>query len=125
MSVYTDLQAVATNLIGDFGQSVVLTNISAGTHDPVTGAITSQATTTQTVNAVVFEYTLRDSGLQYGDGVQIEQGDKKVLISSADLTAAPTLKSKVTIAGTVWRVMNIKETSPGGVSVIYELQVRK
>lgn len=125
MTLYTDLQGVATDLIGDFGQSVVLTNISAGTHDPVTGAITAQSTTTQTVNAVVFEYTLRESGLQYGDGLQIEQGDKKVLISADDLTAAPTLKSKITIAGTVWRVMNIKETSPGGVSILYELQVRK
>ena len=125
MSVYTDLQSVATSMLTDFGQPVVLTNYSAGTHNPVTGAITGQTTTTQTVNGVIFDYSRLDAGAMYNDGTQVEAGDKKLILSSADLTAAPTLKSKVTVGGDSWRVINIKETSPGGVSITYELQLRR
>ena len=125
MTLYTDLQAVASSMMADFGQTVVLTNVATGTHNPVTGAITGQTETNQSVNAVVFDYTTKEAGQQYDGEMQIRRSDKKVLISAADLTAAPTLKSTVTWLGNEWRVINIKETAPSGVGVLYELQVRR
>jgi hypothetical protein len=122
---YASMQTLATELIAEFGGSVTFTHKTAGTHNATTGAITGQSTSTQVVKAAVFDYTMKESGKQAIDGETIQAGDKKMLVSSVDLTTAPALTSTVYASGQLWRIVNIKELNPAGTSLIYELQLRR
>jgi len=122
---YTELQTVATELIGEFGGNVTITHVTVGTHDAITGVISGVTTTQQTVKAVLFDYTNKESGAANIDGEVIRSGDKKMLVSANDLTADIVLTDTVTVSGTVWRVMNIKITRPAAVTIIYEVQLRR
>lgn len=61
------------------------------------------------------------------DGTLIKEGDMKVLLSPLDMTIP--LKITGTISreaeGEVWSIIKIKPLNPGGIKLLYTLQVRK
>lgn len=61
------------------------------------------------------------------DGTLIMAGDMKVLISPNMATLDPKLTGTITRGSEneVWSIVNIKPLNPGGVKLLYTVQVRK
>lgn len=106
------------------GQSLTLTRQTAGAYDPTTGEAKVK-TTTQTGTGAVFDY-----GVKNIDGTLIQAGDKKLLLSAfntagAALTA-PVINDTVTIGGVTYTIVEpLKTVAPGGVTVLYQCNIRK
>lgn len=115
---YSNLKVTARVLLKKFGQSMTLTRQVAGSYDPTTGSI---ALTTQTFVdfGVVLPYS---NGVSSIDDSLIQTGDRQVFIQ---MSTEPKPTDKITIAGAVHNIVNVKPLEPAGVNVLYELQIRK
>lgn len=116
MSFYSDLADIATDLLTEFGQVVTVTRKNNGVFDPATGITASAADTTFTGNAAIFDYIQSQI-----DGQNIEQGDKRALIDSANI---PLISDIVTTTDGDFNIVSVNKTGPNGEAVIYELQLR-
>ena len=111
------MQAVTDNTLAELGQIVTLTTKSVGDYNPATGnaAVT---VSTQQVKAVVFPRGAKDI-----DGTLIQQGDQKLLLSMAGVTA-PHLDDTVTIGGITYTITLIKPLAPAGINVLCVCNIR-
>ncbi|WP_312141193.1 hypothetical protein [Stutzerimonas nitrititolerans] len=130
-----DGMAEAAAVVAEIGDLVTLEVSAPGGYDPVTGLTAPGETRTQQARAILDNYGLQSSGQQYADGTQIMRDDKKLFLPAiqsvidpavmAPLEWAPTLETKVTAAGQVWKVISIQAINPTGDVLAYELQVRR
>ena len=118
MSIYSDIPAIVTSALTDYGQAVTLRKITtAGTFDAVTGTKLGEATTDYTVHVVNLE--MDDVIRQQFD----VQGQDRLYLIDASQTVARG--DKLVIAGESWPIIEIKETAPDGTPLCYMVQVRK
>jgi len=113
----------AANIAADLrksGQAMVLTRVSSGAYDPITGVASGGVTQTWTVYGITKSY--RD-GIINAPGTTIISGDKKAVIS-ADVIE-PTPGDTLTIMGAVWQVIAVDTLSPQGEALLSTCQVRK
>lgn len=61
------------------------------------------------------------------DGTLIKEGDMKVLLSPLDMTIPLKITGTISreVEGEVWSIVKIKPLNPGGIKLLYTLQVRK
>ena len=115
MSYAGNAVAVAAKLAKK-GQVVKLRKIITGDYNTATGA----------VNTSYQEYARNGLVLDYGsraiDGTIIKQGDKQLYMEAGII---PEIQDRVIIGTVNYGVANIKELSPGGVVIMYELQLRQ
>ena len=117
MSFYSETAADATEAIREFGQAIIITHLTSGAYNPATGTV-SNTSTVQTGVAVELDYNVSEI-----DGVLIQRGDKKLLVSISGMTAiAP--EDTCTVGGVAYTVKSVKPLSPGGVVLLYEVQAR-
>ncbi|EWC39549.1 hypothetical protein [Stutzerimonas stutzeri] len=116
--------AEALAVVEEIGELITLTLVQPGSYDPVTGENTPGATLTQTVRAVLDNYSPQSSGTQYADGTMIKRDDKKFFFGAAGLEWAPTLETTITAAGQVWQIVSIVTLNPTGDVLAYEVQGR-
>jgi len=104
---YAKIQTVADRLITRFGYS---------------GHILRNNTTTYPCKLVLTEYTALEV-----DGVLIQSTDRKILIAAKNLNIEPNPETDVVFGGDTlpWRIIRANRTAPGGVNLLWELQVRK
>lgn len=117
---YTSLAATAQRLMDRFGQAMTLRRVVNSAYDTSTGTVT-QATTDYAVNGVVQAY--KESRV---DGSIIRRGDKQVIVAGNALTFAPDPDTdRLLIGGVDHAVVNVEEENPGGLALVYTLQVRE
>jgi hypothetical protein len=58
------------------------------------------------------------------DGTTIIYGDRKLLISAEHLENIPRTTDKLIIDGEEYGIINVLPFAPGGVSILYTLQIR-
>ncbi len=114
---YNNLKATASRLLQGKGQQITLSREVSSVFDPVLGENTSSVSTFTGYGAA-FNYNKSEI-----DGAIIESGDIRFILEATD--TAPESGDQTTIDGLIYRVMSVKVTSPAGVPVIYELQLRK
>ena len=119
MTFYTDLRSVAEVRITEYGQSVTLKRIVAGAYDPSTGAA-AQTVTSYPGRAYMGNYSSRDI-----DGTLILRGDRRATLACDTLGVVPSKDDVLTVDGVDWTVQSVEPVDPGGVALIYRLQVRK
>jgi hypothetical protein len=56
------------------------------------------------------------------DGTLIQQNDRRVMLAANGLK--PSTSHKLQIGSVVYRILSVKEVSPSGVALYYELQAR-
>lgn len=113
---YTPLQNTAINLITRFGRDLTFTRTTQGAYSAATGQ-TSNTTSTYTKKCVVSDYSDMSNTAQ---GVEV-MGDVKLIAVNGDYLIDDT----VTLDGSVYRVVDVKEIKPSTTQVYCELRVRK
>lgn len=113
---YAILANTATSLLTDNGQNLTFGRETSSGFNPVTGVDTT-ASSTYTGYGAGFDYKKSEV-----DGEVIQNGDVRLILQA--VTTAPLIGDTVTYNGSVYRVMNVNEVSPGGTVVIYKLQLR-
>jgi len=115
-ALYTRAAATALRLLTKYGQPVTLVRQTSGPYDPTTG--TSPVTTTTYAGyAAVFAYPAAEV-----DGTMIQRGDKRAYLTLTGATPLPS--DAFTIAGVTHAIVNVEALDPGGLVVMYTLQVR-
>lgn len=115
---YADMQATAQELLTDFGQPVTLIEEGrpAGGFDASGNPQGAVASIASVGVGAALDYRLNEI-----DGTVIQSGDCKLLYKG-DL---PLIGMSVTLSGSKWRVIDVMPLQPGGIVVMYELQLRK
>lgn len=113
---YTEMQAVAEELIAEFGTTGAIRRMvtSGPDYDP---EITE---TDYACTLVTLEYD--DAKI---DGTLIRKTDKMIYVSTAGLTITLAESDKVIAAGEAYAIENLKPLSPAGIVVYYEIQGRR
>lgn len=122
---YDDMAETAAELLTEFGQSVTLTHVAAGSYDSATRTTAAGTPTTQTGVAVEDTYSAHSI-----DGTLIKTGDKKLLLSAlnsagAQITPPKPEDTAALAGGAPWTIVKVDPVQPGGTPVLYVLQVRK
>jgi hypothetical protein len=115
---YAKAEALAKRLIERFGQTVTQ-HVIANTGDAWNPTQT-ELDPAPTLTAAVLNYRTREI-----DGTLIKASDKKVVFSTEAMTVALDVAHKVTIGGTKYSVLDVRELNPGGAVVYYEARCRK
>lgn len=114
---YSRPEATAKRLIRRFGQSAVLrvkTNSGADPWNPTQTAIDNP------VRLAVFDFKSTDI-----DGSLVQQGDKRLIISTEALTFAPKTGDEIVAQGEVFSLVMVEALSPSGHVVLYKAQARQ
>lgn len=120
---YIRAQTTANRLIKKFGKPETMTGYEPGTVDPdQPNRPAPRVPKEATVTAVFLNF--EDSKI---DGTKIKHGDMRVLLSPKETTFDPQFEGTITKTGDgVWSIVGpIKTLNPGGVKLLYTLQVRR
>ena len=115
---YSGLAAVASRLLASKGQSVSFSRVTGGSKNAATGITSGGSTSTYSGNGAGFGYNRSEI-----DGTIIQSGDIRLILEAVSTTPEPN--DECTYDSVDYRVMSVKETSPGGTVTHYELQLRK
>jgi len=122
---YTELRdGTVDPLMEQFGFAMVLRSSREPTIDPNTGAITAAAVNVDTPVNGLFRFYSQDEI----DGMNIQANDVQCLIGGTEVNAAgitPDTEMQVIAQGVTYNVVRITPTQPGGVAVLYRLQIRR
>jgi len=118
MSFYTGLKGTAAKLLKSKGQLVTITISVDASFDHVLGIDTPAADVTFTAYGAAFDYKKRDI-----DGTLIKAGDIRFLMEAKE--TEPAIGGNIVIDSVTYRIIDLTPTSPAGVVVMYELQLRK
>lgn len=105
------------------GATVVLSTTGAGTQDGATGKVTPGTTVVVNTYGLLKNYRSNEV-----DGTLVQKGDLQVLSSAEDLARlglTPAAGWICAVMGTTYRVMDVQPIAPGGVAVLWRLQLRK
>jgi hypothetical protein len=116
---YVALRGTATRLLKQFGRKAVLTRKAQGTYNPATSSANQGAPVEYSVTVVTLEYSSREI-----DGTNIVAGDVRAYVE-AGADVEPAIGDNMTIDGQAWRVVQPKPLNPGGVVLLYDLQLRR
>jgi len=117
VSFYSNLKSVASRLLKDKGQNVTFTQETTTGIDPAAGTKT-KTTSTFTGYGAAFDYKRTEI-----DGELIQKGDIRFLMEAT--TVIPVPGNTTVIDSITYRVMAVKITSPAGINVVYEVQLRR
>lgn len=123
---YLETAEEADELLREYGAQWTIRNKAGSGYTPDSG-MNPGTSTDMTPFAALFDYKEKDYGIKRADGTQILVGDKKLLVSAIGITAslAPGDLALAPSTSVKWQVVNVKEVAPAGVTVLWELQVRK
>lgn len=110
---YAKSAATADRLIKKFGQTGAIRRTTT-TGDPWDPVVTE---TDYACTLVVTEYTLRER-----ESSLIGTTDKRVLISTKDLSIEPTEQDRVVVGGIAHEIVRVDPLNPGGTVVMWEAQ---
>ncbi len=111
-------------LMIQFGFSMILRSSRGPTIDPDTGAITAAAVPVDTTVTGIFRFYSQDEIT----GNDILSSDIQCLIGGAELNTAgivPDPSMQLIAKGSTYNIVRITPTQPGGIAVLYRLQIRK
>lgn len=116
MSYLAD-QATADELIAEFGAPCTLSTQAQTGYDGLGNPINTPSVSIGGIG-VILPYKRSEI-----DGSLVQMGDAKFLLSTR---AAPQIDMRVTLAGVIWRVVDIETIQPDSTDVVlYTLQLRR
>lgn len=126
---YAQTAANALKALSKSGMDMTLSRATGGTFDPVTGTTTGGTTSTWAVKGLLKTINSTSASQFFGSKALADslvlQGDKQVIIAASGLATVPAVGDTLTISGEVWQVITPVDLSPGGVTILYYLHIRK
>ncbi|WP_095111680.1 hypothetical protein [Pseudomonas sp. Irchel 3H7] len=121
MAYYDEMAVMALEMITEFGQPVTISKTQPGEYDPDLGGEAPGVPVEQIAQGILLDFT----GQEFQNNSLIKQGDKKLKIAAQGLSWVPGLLDKVVTQDRTWAIVPpLKEVSPAGTPILYELQVR-
>ena len=122
---YTDLREnTVVPLMQQFGFDMTLRSQREPVIDPDTGAIITAATNVDTTVTGLFRFFSQDELTLE----TVQANDIQCLIGGSELAAAgivPDSSMQLIAQGSTYNIVRVTPTAPGGVAVLYRLQIRK
>lgn len=119
MSLASDLSSQVLTILTQFGRSVTLRHIVAGTYDPTTGTTTGDTST---------DYVLTGALVGYKDyevnGTSVLAGDRRCFLAAKNMTVVPNVGDTVIVGTATYSVINFQTQELSGTVLAYALQVR-
>jgi hypothetical protein len=122
MGVYGPIQGAAKSLITKFGQVIVLTRHARSTlgFDPIESEFYPTSLLSITGSSVNVSFSSKEI-----DGTNILRGDVKASAVFDSPSLVPAVGDVITDGDTAYNIMSVEALSPGGVDILYTLQLRK
>ena len=117
MSLANALKKAASKTLSKLGGDVTIRQVTAGSYNTTTGAITE--TTSDTTIKGSLSNVSRN---QVND--LIESQDKVLTISAGDLTFVPTTKDRVVISSVEFKIISIAVNEQNNTPISFELVLR-
>tara|TARA_R100001086_G_scaffold35601_1_gene16120 strand:+ start:121 stop:474 length:354 start_codon:yes stop_codon:yes gene_type:complete len=117
MSLANALKKAASKTLSKLGGDVTIRQVTAGSYNTTTGAIT-ESTSDTTIKGVLDNV----SRSQVND--LIESQDKILTISANDLTFVPTTKDRVVISSVEFKIISISVNEQNNTPISFELVLR-
>lgn len=115
---YSSLASTARGLLAEFGQDVTFTRKTEATYNNQTGAVESVSVTFAD-RGVIFPFA---KGVTSVNGSLVQAGDQEIYWQGS---TAPQPGDNVLVAGVDYKVVAVQAIEPGGVNVLYQIQVRR
>ena len=117
MSLANALKKAASKTLSKLGGDVTIRQVTAGSYNTTTGAIT-ETTSDTTIKGSLSNVTRN----QVND--LIESQDKILTISAGDLTFVPTTKDRVVISSVEFKIISISDNEQNNTPISFELVLR-
>lgn len=122
---YNDLRDNTVDpVLKQFGFAMTLESSREPTIDPNTGAITVAATVVSTTVTGIFRFFSQDEITR----MDILSGDLQCLIGGKEVNDAgvvPDTTMQLVAKGVKYSIVRVTPTQPGGIAVLYRLQIRR
>lgn len=119
MSLYSDLNAIAGDVLSTFGQIVTLRRRRSSDYDVATGQADDDPGIIYSGSAVVSKYPQK-----MVDGKSVMTGDVRVTLAATATMVEPVAGDFIDIGSRRYSVVQANPVDPGGEAVIYKLQAR-
>ena len=117
MSLANALKKAASKTLSKLGGDVTIRQVTAGSYNTTTGAIT------ETTSDTTIKGTLSNVSRSEVNDL-IESQDKILTISAGDLTFVPTTKDKVVISSVEFKIISISVNEQNNTPISFELVLR-
>jgi hypothetical protein len=117
MSLANALKKAASKTLAKLGGDVTIRQVTAGSYNTTTGAIT-ESTSDTTIKGSLSNVSRN----QVND--LIESQDKVLTISAGDLTFVPTTKDRVVISSVEFKIISISVNEQNNTPISFELVLR-
>lgn len=119
MSCGTELQDEVLTVLAEFGRSVTLRQLMAGTYNPASGDISGESSTDYVLTGALLNYKNYEI-----DGTLIQSGDRRCLLAAKGMTVVPRVGDLILIDSYIFTVVNFETKEVGGTALAYVLQIR-
>jgi len=117
MGLASSLKKVASKSLVKLGGSVTIRQVTNGSYDTATGAVSESNSDT-----VVKGLLENINNTEVNDLIQAE--DKKLTISAGDITFVPTPKDKVVVASVIFKIITVVTNQQNNIPITFELFLR-
>lgn len=128
MSFYSEMAAIAHEILSEFGQAATLTYLTEGAYDPDTRAPASSSPTTENCTAAVFplgeDAAAKIAKLTKADALTLTSA-LEAYLSATELSQEPEPGNVLTVDGKKHTVIIAWNLSPAGTDVLYDLVVSR
>ena len=117
MSLANALKKAASKTLSKLGGDVIIRQVTAGSYNTTTGAIT------ETTSDTTIKGSLNNVNRSEVNDL-IESQDKILTISAGDLTYVPTTKDRVVISSVEFKIISIAVNEQNNTPISFELVLR-
>ena len=117
MSLANALKKAASKTLSKLGGDVTIRQVSTGSYNTTTGAIT------ETTSDTIIKGSLSNVNRSEVNDL-IESQDKILTISAGDLTFVPTTKDRVVISSVEFKIISISTNEQNNTPISFELVLR-
>ena len=117
MSLANALKKAASKTLSKLGGDVTIRQVTAGSYNTTTGAIT------ETTSDTTIKGTLSNVSRSEVNDL-IESQDKILTISAGDLTFVPTTKDRVVISSVEFKIISISVNEQNNTPISFDLVLR-
>ena len=125
MTTGTQLQFDVKALLNEHGQDVTFRRVTEGSYNPATGTTAASSTSDETVKVAFLQYRV-----DLVDGVNIQRGDRKAVMSAFDTSGAalsktPQTGDQLVGVGQTVQMVDVQRIQSGGNDLAFVCQVRQ